>query len=210
MQNVGALLQQAQMMQKKMQEVENKLKTIEVEGQVNNGIVKFSSSNDGSSVTALLGNTRTIVDASLKNQRFKIENAAADVNTIKVIVYQSSNSSVHDTYSKANNILDVGENDKIFFVDEMEDETYEVFFGDGVLGRKLEDGEVVEISYIVTNGSSTNGARTFTFNGILEDDGGNTITQPFSATSTNTISNATGGADIESIEKIIYRRLNKT
>ncbi len=148
--------------------------------------------------------TRTIVDASLKNQRFKIENAAADVNTIKVIVYQSSNSSVHDTYSKANNILDVGENDKIFFVDEMEDETYEVFFGDGVLGRKLEDGEVVEISYIVTNGSSTNGARTFTFNGILEDDGGNTITQPFSATSTNTISNATGGADIESIEKIKY------
>ena len=78
------------------------------------------------------------------------------------------------------------------------------FFGDGVLGRKLEDGEVVEISYIVTNGSSTNGARTFTFNGILEDDGGNTITQPFSATSTNTISNATGGADIESIEKIKY------
>ena len=148
--------------------------------------------------------TRTIVDASLKNQRFKIENAAADVNTIKVIVYQSSNSSVHDTYSKANNILDVGENDKIFFVDEMEDEPYEVFIGDGVLGRKLEDGEVVEISYIVTNGSSTNGARTFTFNGILEDDGGNTITQPFSATSTNTISNATGGADIESIEKIKY------
>ncbi len=148
--------------------------------------------------------TRTIVDASLKNQRFKIENAAADVNTIKVIVYQSSNSSVHDTYSKANNILDVGENDKIFFVDEMEDETYEVFFGDGVLGRKLEDGELVEISYIVTNGSSTNGARTFTFNGILEDDGGNTITQPFSATSTNTVSNATGGADIESIEKIKY------
>tara|TARA_B100000029_G_scaffold457635_1_gene486502 strand:+ start:65 stop:1867 length:1803 start_codon:yes stop_codon:yes gene_type:complete len=148
--------------------------------------------------------TRTIVDASLKNQRFKIENAAADVNTIKVVVYQSSNSSVHDTYSKANNILDVGENDKIFFVDEMEDETYEVFFGDGVLGRKLEDGELVEISYIVTNGSSTNGARTFTFNGILEDDGGNTITQPFSATSTNTVSNATGGADIESIEKIKY------
>ena len=67
---------------------------------------------------------RDRVNTAQKSQRFRIENAAVDTNTLKVRVYQSTTSSVYDTYSLANNILDVGTDDKVFFINEMEDETY--------------------------------------------------------------------------------------
>tara|TARA_B100001250_G_scaffold203454_1_gene174514 strand:+ start:323 stop:2119 length:1797 start_codon:yes stop_codon:yes gene_type:complete len=146
--------------------------------------------------------TKTTVDTT-KNQRFIIENAAADTNTLRINVYTSANSSYYDTYEQANNILDIGTNDKIFFINEIEDESYEIFFGDGVLGRKLENGEVVEISYIVTNGDSTNGAKSFIFNGILENENKAQITLPYT-TSITTVDAANGGAAIETIEKIKY------
>ena len=87
--------------------------------------------------------------------------------TVLSLVKEYVTVSVYNTYTQANNILDVGSDDKVYFINEMEDETYELFFGDGVLGRKLENGEVVEISYVVTNGPETNGAKSFNFNGIL-------------------------------------------
>ena len=145
-----------------------------------------------------------LVNTSLKNQRFIIENAGVDTNTLRVRVFESSNSSIFTDYSLANNILDIGANDKIYFLSEIEDEKYEIFFGDGVLGKKLEDSNVVQISYIVTNGPVSNGARTFTFNGIMEDENGAAITLPFSIDTLNTKSIAAGGADIENIKKIKY------
>ena len=145
-----------------------------------------------------------LVNTSLKNQRFIIENAGVDTNTLRVRIFESSNSSIFTDYSFANNILDIGANDKIYFLSEIEDEKYEIFFGDGVLGKKLEDGNVVQISYIVTNGPVSNGARTFTFNGIMEDENGAAITLPFSIDTLDTKSIAAGGADIENIKKIKY------
>jgi hypothetical protein len=128
----------------------------------------------------------------------------SDTNTIKVRVFQSANTSVADDYSAANNILDIGAEDKVFFVNEREDERYEVFFGDGVLGKKLENGNVVEMSYVVTNGEATNGARTFTFNGVMQDENGSNISVPYNVTSISTVSNASGGAPIETIDKIKF------
>ena len=173
----------------------------DVRAEVVNGVASFSDIDlyEGSLVT-----TRTTVNTAQKSQRFRIENAAVDTNTLKVRVYQSTTSSVYDTYSLANNILDVGTDDKVFFINEMEDETYELFFGDGILGRKLENGEVVEISYVVTNGPATNGAKTFNFNGILFDENDQAIVVPFNINNISTVENATGGADIESIAKIKY------
>ena len=173
----------------------------DVRAEVVNGVASFSDIDlyEGSLVT-----TRTTVNTAQKSQRFRIENAAVDTNTLKVRVYQSTTSSVYDTYSLANNILDVGTDDKVFFINEMEDETYELFFGDGILGRKLENGEVVEISYVVTNGPATNGAKTFNFNGILFDENDQAVVVPFNINNISTIENATGGADIESIAKIKY------
>ena len=148
--------------------------------------------------------SNTVVDTSIKNQRFIIENAGIDTNTLNVRVYQAANSSIFTDYKVANNILDIGATDKVYFINEIEDEKYEIFFGDGVLGKKLEDNNVVQLSYIVTNGTATNGAKTFTFNGLMEDENGTTITLPFAVTSLTTSSKASGGADIETIDKIKY------
>lgn len=166
-----------------------------------NGVAAFDDLEiyEGSLVT-----TRTLVDSSLKDQRFKIDNVGVDTNTLKIKVYQSSNSTLFDEYSMSDSILDIGANDKVYFISEVEDENYEIFFGDGVLGRKLDDGELVEISYVVTNGTATNGAKTFVFNGILNDGNGGVITLPFNITGLSTLQKASGGADIETIDNIKY------
>jgi len=148
--------------------------------------------------------TNKVVNTNLKDQRFVIDNLGVDINTLSVRVYQAVNSSIFKDYKQANNILDIGASDEVFFVSEIEDEKYEIFFGDGVLGKKLENNNLVQMSYIVTNGTSTNGAKTFTFNGLMEDENGTTITLPFSISSINTTSVASGGADIETIDKIKY------
>ncbi len=167
---------------------------------VANNVASFTSLPiyEGSLITS-----NTTVDASVKNQRFLVENAGIDTNTLKVRVYQSANSTVYEDYTLANNILDIGALDKVFFLNETEDEHYEVFFGDGVLGNKLADGNVIEISYVATNGAVVNGAKTFTFNGVMEDENNASVTAAFNPV-ISTVSIASGGADIESIEKIKY------
>ena len=148
--------------------------------------------------------TNTAVNSTSKSQRFIIDNSGVDIGTLNVRVFQAVNSSIFKDYKQANNILDIGATDEVYFVSEIEDEKYEIFFGDGVLGKKLEDNNVVQMSYIVTNGTATNGAKTFTFNGLMEDENGATITLPFSISSISTTSAASGGADIETIDKIKY------
>ena len=169
--------------------------------EVANSVATFSNLSiiEGNEVV-----TSTVIDTTISDQRFFIDNVGADTNTIKVRVFQSVNTSVADDYSAANNILDIGAEDKVFFVNEREDERYEVFFGDGVLGKKLENGNVVEMSYVVTNGEATNGARTFTFNGVMQDENGSNISVPYNVTSISTVSNASGGAPIETIDKIKF------
>ena len=148
--------------------------------------------------------TATTIDTSIKDQRFYLDNAGIDTTTVKVRVYKAINSTIFDDYTAANNILDIGATDKVFFLSEKEDERYELFFGDGVLGKKLEDGNVVDISYIVTNGDVTNGAKTFTFNGVMQDENNANVALPYTVTSLTTVSNASGGAPIETIDKIKY------
>jgi hypothetical protein len=143
------------------------------------------------------------VNTALKSQRFVLDNPSIDSTTISVKVYQSANSSSYQTYDRADNILNVTPTDKVFFLEEIEDEKYELFFGDGVIGRKLENGEFVEISYLITNGPDTNGARTFTFSGVLEDANG-ISSYPVEISSVETKSIAAGGEDIESVSKIKF------
>lgn len=166
-----------------------------------NGVATFSDLNlyEGSLVT-----NRFVVDASLKSQRFLIENPSVDISTLRVRVYQSAASSVYKDYASASNILEVGGNDEIYFINEIEDEKYEIFFGDGVLGKKLTNGQFVELTYVITNGPVTNGAKTFTFGGVLDDQDGNALLLPFNITTLTTTQVAAGGADIESIEKIKF------
>ena len=148
--------------------------------------------------------TNTAVDTSLKNQRFIIDNSKADVSTLKIKVFESSSSTISNTYEKADSILSVGSTDRVYFLSEVEDEKYEIFFGDGVLGEKLSNNNIVQISYVVTSGPSTNGAKSFVFNGTVTDGDGNSLNSPFSVNSLTTTSVASGGAEIESISNIKF------
>lgn len=143
------------------------------------------------------------VDTTLTNQRFVLKNPKVDIDTIVIKVYPSNTSTAFTYYERSVNILNSTPTSTVFYLDEIEDERYEIFFGDGVLGRKLEDQEYVEISYLVTNGTASNGARTFTFSGILEDVNGNT---GFTTDITNIVteSAAAGGEEMEDIASIKF------
>lgn len=166
-----------------------------------NNVATFSNVilNEGSYVLSTF-----TYDGSLKDQKFKIQNSAADLNTLIVRVYESAGSSVYEEYKKSDNILQVGSEDKVYFINEIDDEQYELFFGDGILGKKLTDGNVIEISYILTKGSQSNGAKSFTFSGVFLDENDIKVSSPFAVSNIVTTSNARGGSAIESIEKIKF------
>lgn len=149
----------------------------------------------------LITNTYT-ANTSSGNQRFIIDNNKVDTNTIRVRVFESNQSTRFTDYEYSDNILNVNSNSPVYFVEEIEDERYEIFFGDGVLGSSLDNGNVIEISYVITNGPATNGARSFTFAGILEDINGNSNYPRNIVLSTIVASD--GGEDIESISSIKY------
>ncbi|AMO43109.1 baseplate wedge subunit [Cyanophage S-RIM32] len=141
-----------------------------------------------------------------RSTRFVIKNPSADVSSLRVRVFPSAQSTVGEVYARADSILDITGESNVFYVEEIEDEQYEVFFGDGILGRQLESGNQVEITYLSTNGPDANGARAFTFNGVLEDPQGNSnynFNISYSA-ATDLVEPAVGGAEIESVKKIKF------
>lgn len=143
-----------------------------------------------------------VVDRSISRQKFMLANSGADTSTIRVKVFESPSSSAFVYYNQIDTIIDITSQDNIFYVDETLDEQYELFFGDGVIGRALEDQQVVEVSYLTTNGTATNGASQFTFAGTLVDDSNQVY--PITVSNVETVSSASGGAAIESIDKIRF------
>ena len=170
----------------------------DAKGQVSNGVATFTDVPvyEGT----LIVNTFTI-NTSLKNQRYVLDNQNIDTNSIQVRVFSGS-SSFSEPYLVADNILDVDGNSKIFFLDEIEDERYEIILGDGILGRKIENGSRVEVSYITTNGPESNGVRSFIFSGVLENLSG-ASPQSITTNITSSIASA-GGENIESTKKIKF------
>tara|TARA_R100000030_G_scaffold978_6_gene977 strand:+ start:9897 stop:11765 length:1869 start_codon:yes stop_codon:yes gene_type:complete len=138
------------------------------------------------------------VDYSLPNQRYIVPNSNVDVESIRVRV----NSTTSETYQKYSNILNVDATSKLFLVQEIEDEKYEILFGDNILGKKPPANSTIDVSYIVTNGRDGNGSANFSFAGVLKDDQGATITSGVSLITTNDSSN--GGDFVESIDSIKY------
>ena len=168
---------------------------------VENGVAYFDNIPvyEGTLITSTF-----VVNTSLPSQRFVITNPGVDTSTVRVKVFDSVQSTFYETYDYAENILDVNSQSKAFFLDEVEDERYELFFGDGVLGKKLENGNQIEVSYLVTNGPETNGAKSFTFNGVITDKFSNIgYVYNVNVNSAATVV-ANGGAGIESISKIKF------
>ncbi len=142
-----------------------------------------------------------IVNASL-DQRFILDNSFIDTASIRVFVRKSGASSGLE-YSVVDNITSINEKSNIYLIQEIKDEKYELLFGDGLFGKKLENGDVVEVSYIITDGKAGNDGKKFSFSADAVDDAGN----PLSAAATpvlTTIQTAKGGGDIEEIDSIKY------
>ena len=138
------------------------------------------------------------VDYSQPNQRFLIPNSNVDTSTIRVSV---SNSTI-EVYTLYENILNVNKTSKLFLIQEIEDEKYEILFGDNILGKKPEHGSTISISYIVTNGKSADGSANFTFSGNIKDNNSTNITSGISLITTT--SSSENGDDIETIDSVKY------
>ena len=172
--------------------------TDDVKAQVINDVATFT--NIEVKEGTRLVNTFT-VNSSLKSQRFILDNQNIDTNTIRVKVFPTGGS-FSEPYLVADNILGVDGTSKVFFLDEIEDERYEILMGDGVLGKKLENNARIEVSYLTTAGPESNGVRTFVFSGVLENPNG-VSPNAFTTSITSTTASA-GGEEIESTQKIKY------
>lgn len=161
----------------------------------NNGIATFNNIEiyEGVYLTSTF-----VVDDSQPNQRFILPNANIDTTTIRV----TARNQVSEVYSSYSNILNIDGNSRIFLIQEIEDQKYEIIFGDNIVGKKPANGSVINVTYIVTNGRLGNGASNFTFSGILKDNNLQNITSGISLV--NTLSASENGDDIESIDKIKY------
>ena len=138
------------------------------------------------------------IDYSQPNQRFILPNANIDTTSIRVTV----TSTTSEIYTLYDNILRVDAESKLFLIQEIEDEHYEILFGDGILGKKPPSGAIVNVSYIVSNGRAGNDAKNFSFIGILRDDTDTTVTSGISVIQTT--NKASMGDDIEEISSVKY------
>ena len=134
------------------------------------------------------------------NQRYILPNAGIDADLIRVIVKDNESSTVKDKYSRFSSLFGVDASTMLFFLQEIENERYEIMFGDGVFGKKIEEPNFVEVSYIVSNGSEANGLSNFSYSGRLVGNDGQSVTSGVSLVFTN--SPSSGGSAIESIESI--------
>ncbi len=135
------------------------------------------------------------VDTSA-NQRFILNNADIDTSTIVVKVGTRE-------YKQIDNIVKVDSASEIYLLQEIADERYELLFGDGIIGKKLENGDVIQVSYITTQGSAGNGPSVFSYSGTTTDST-DSIVNSTSTVNVTTVSKASGGGDIESIESVKY------
>ena len=129
------------------------------------------------------------------DQRFIIPNDSVDTTTLTVKVQESSSDATTNTYTLATGITGLDSTSKVYFLQEVEGGRFEVYFGDGVTGKAIEDGNIVILDYINGNRDAPNGATTFTLSGTI---GG------FSSATITTTSNASGGTGLESIASIKY------
>ena len=144
-----------------------------------------------------------VVDGSL-DQRFLLENSFIDSSTIVVKVRGLSDANgLGREYSLANNILNIDATSEVYLIQEVKDERYELLFGDGYFGKKLDNGAVITASYIITDGKDGNGPRLFSYAGRVLDNLGNPIVPSSDVVVTTDIS-AQNGGDIESVDSIKY------
>ena len=142
------------------------------------------------------------VDTSLR-QKFILDNSFIDSSTIRVYVRGQNESGKGFEYTQVDNIIGIDQNSMVYFLQEVKDEKYEIVFGDGTFGRKLTNGSIITVDYIVTNGTTGNGVLNFSYSGTTVGSTNNLIT-PSETVQIFTIERSKQGAEIESIDSIKY------
>lgn len=152
---------------------------------------------------------RYTVDDSNENQRFFVPNNFIDSDSIKVSVISDPATNLEVEYQKKTSIVGVTPSDKIFFVEEVQDQTYEIIFGDDVIGRKLQNGENIIIRYVITNGSAANNIATsqLRFVGTIKgvNTNGETTITASNIVPSALVAKTDGGSEFEPIKSIKYR-----
>jgi len=147
--------------------------------------------------------TKTFLYDGSLDQRFVLNNSFIDTSTLRVYIGTESTRGIE--YFLSENIFDVDKNSRIFFLNEVQDEKYELRFGDGIIGKKLGengDGTYITANYIITDGRDGNGASNFSFSGSLESAIGEVIDPGTVNITTN--QSSINGSDIEPIDSIKY------
>ena len=142
------------------------------------------------------------VDTS-QEQRYIIDSPNIDSSTLRVYVKGSSDVGLGRKYSMVDNILNIDKNSEIYLAQEVQDEKYEILFGDGLFGRKLENASIVTARYIVTDGETGNGPSEFSFQGSFTKSDG-ALFSPSDNIVVTTITNASNGAEVEDVSSIKY------
>jgi hypothetical protein len=142
------------------------------------------------------------VDGSL-DQKFILDNPNIDASTIRVYVKGSSDTGLGTEYNLVDNIITINSQSKIFLLQEVKDEKYELIFGDGFFGKKLENDSIITVNYIITDGKDGNGASQFSFSGNIRSSNDSPAI-PLETIILNTVSPSQNGSDIESIESVKY------
>ena len=150
----------------------------------------------------------TLVESSFlvmtnQDQRFILDNPQIDSSTITVFVSKNNTSGLGRQFRKIDNILNLSKDSEIFLIQEIQDEKFEILFGDGFFGKKLENNNQIIARYIVTDGAKGNGAQAFDFQGTVIDQNGATKI-PKQNVSITTINGAVNGSDLENINSIKY------
>jgi len=140
---------------------------------------------------------------TVQDQRFILDNPNIDTSTIRVYVKGINDTGLGREYHVIDNILNINKGSEIFLIQEVQEEKYELLFGDGYFGKKLENNAVVTVRYIVTDGEAGNGPSLFDFQGNFVDDGGIRLI-PSASVPITTVQKAINGGEIENISSIKY------
>ena len=135
------------------------------------------------------------VDNDIENQKFQLSDEDADTSTLRVRVLVNEESSSFDIYTRFETLLNVDSTSQVYYLQENSSNYFEIYFGDGVTGRKPNNNNIITLDYVYTEGAESNGANVFTLSDSI---GG------FGTSSVTTVTAAAGGAEQETSESIRF------
>ena len=171
--------------------------------QVVNGQAQFGTADKPVKIYQGSSLSRQFLVNTSTDQRFIIDNPNVDSSTIRVYVKGINDSGLGREYRRADNILEVDKNSEIYLIQEIQDEKYELLFGDGYFGRPLENNAIITVRYIITEGKAGNGASEFDFQGNFVDEESKRVI-PSDTINVTTTQRAMNGGDIENVSSIKY------